>query len=229
MAKSLRKRSYDDGCAVAHGLNLIGERWAMLVIRELLLGPKRFTDLREALPGVSAAVLSQRLEDLEAAGVLHKRTLPPPAPVQVYELTDWGYDIEPVFQTLGRWSARSPHMAFGAPMSVSSVVLSMRTMVDRTRIGDTARAVQLRLNGEPIRVTLARRALKAERGEHPSPEVTVTTDPNSFAAMLYGKVPVEAMEAQGAVTLSGERAALQDLLDAFPGLGPGAGPETGMP
>src|SRR5918998_1024633 len=95
-------RSYHDACGAAHALDLVGERWALLVMRELMLGPKRFSDLRGGLPGISANVLTQRLEGLEAAGVLTRRKLPPPASVQVYELTPWGYESEPIFQALGR-------------------------------------------------------------------------------------------------------------------------------
>src|SRR3954468_14737795 len=97
------RRRYDDACGTAHALDLIGERWALLVMRELMLGPKRFSDIRAGLPGISANVLSQRLEGLEAAGVLRRRRLPRPAAVRVYELTDWGYESEPILQALGRW------------------------------------------------------------------------------------------------------------------------------
>ena len=96
------KRTYCDGCAAAHALDLVGERWALLVVRELLLGPKRFTDLRAGLPGVSANVLAQRLRELERAGVVRRRKLPPPAASRVYELTDWGMELEPVIVRLGR-------------------------------------------------------------------------------------------------------------------------------
>src|SRR4028118_2042710 len=102
------RRRYDDACGAAHALDLVGERWALLVMRELMLGPKRFSDLRADLPGISANVLTQRLEGLEAAGVLVRRKLPPPASTQAYELTPWGYEAEPIFQVLGRWAARSP-------------------------------------------------------------------------------------------------------------------------
>ena len=96
------RRSYDDACGAAHALDLVGERWALLVMRELMLGPKRFSDLRADLPGISANVLTQRLEGLQDAGVLRRRKLPPPASVQAYELTPWGYESEPIFQALGR-------------------------------------------------------------------------------------------------------------------------------
>ena len=95
-------RSYEDGCAAAHALDLIGERWALLVVRELLLGPKRFTDLRAGLPNVSPNVLAQRLRELEQAGVVRRRKLPPPAASKVYELTEWGMELEPVIVVIPR-------------------------------------------------------------------------------------------------------------------------------
>ena len=104
--KSVRR--YEDGCATAHALDLLGERWALLVMRELMFGPRRFSDLRASLPALSANVLTQRLEGLEAAGVVRRTRLPPPASVQVYELTEWGREAEPIVLALGRWGARSP-------------------------------------------------------------------------------------------------------------------------
>jgi DNA-binding HxlR family transcriptional regulator len=96
------QRSYDDGCAAAHALDLIGERWALLVVRELVLGAKRFIDLEASLPTISPNVLAQRLKDLEDIGVVRRYRLPPPASVWVYALTEWGLELEPVLQALGR-------------------------------------------------------------------------------------------------------------------------------
>src|SRR5690606_34821577 len=139
------KRSYDDACAAAHALDLIGERWSLLVMRELMLGPKRFSDLRADLPGVSANVLTQRLEGLEEAGILRKTKLPPPASVQVYELTDWGYESEPILQALGRWAARSPKHDPNLPISTTSFLLSLKTMMDHDRSSGLRAVIGLRL------------------------------------------------------------------------------------
>src|SRR5688572_22543190 len=122
------RRKYDDGCAVAHGLDLIGERWALLVVRELLLGAKRFTDLRVGLRGASSDVLAQRLRELQQAGVVARRKLPPPANAWVYELTPWGVELEPIVMNLSRWASRSPSMPADAPMSVDSVILSLKAL-----------------------------------------------------------------------------------------------------
>src|SRR5688572_22300007 len=102
------KRSYGDQCGVARSLDLLGERWALLVVRELLFGPKRFTDLRAGLPGASPDMLAQRLRDLEEAGILIRRKLDPPAAVRVYELTDRGRALEPILIELGRWGSGLP-------------------------------------------------------------------------------------------------------------------------
>ena len=141
----------------------MGERWALLVMRELLVGPKRFSDLRASLPGISANVLTQRLEGLEAAGVLVRRRLPPPAPVQVYELTEWGYESEPIFQALGRWGARSPGHDPSLPLSAASLLLSLRTMLDPGPGGRARRArrLPLREGGLPRRLAERRDHLRA--------------------------------------------------------------------
>src|ERR671917_456667 len=142
------RRSYEDACGAAHALDLVGERWALLVMRELMLGPKRFSDLRSDLPGISANVLTQRLEGLEAAGVLGRRKLPPPASAQVYELTPWGYESEPIFQTLGRWAARSPQHDPTLPLSAVSLFLSFRTMLDSDRAAGLEAQVGFRIGTE---------------------------------------------------------------------------------
>ena len=118
-------------CGTAFAMELVGERWSMLIIRELMLGGRRFSDLRRVLPGISAKVLTERLAGLEAAGVLVKRQLEPPAGVQVYELTEWGYYAEPAIQELGRWAARSVLHDPMLPLSPVSLMLSMRTMVNK--------------------------------------------------------------------------------------------------
>src|SRR4029453_5848780 len=106
--KSEEKRRYDDACGLAHALDLLGERWGMLVLRELAYGPRRFSELKADLQGIRANVLTQRLTELERRGLVRKLRLPPPASVQVYEATEWGLEAIPVIANLGRWAARSP-------------------------------------------------------------------------------------------------------------------------
>src|SRR5918996_5596268 len=124
-------RTYGDGCAIAHGLDLVGERWALLVVRELLLGPKRFTDLKKGLPNASPNVISERLRELERAGVVKRDKLPPPAGSRVYTLTDWGRELEDTVMALGRWAARSPGPSDDAPIrSADSIALALRGRFD---------------------------------------------------------------------------------------------------
>jgi DNA-binding HxlR family transcriptional regulator len=212
---SERKRTYDDGCAAAQALNLLGERWALLVVRELVLGPKRFSDLRRSLPGISANMLTQRLEELEAGHVLRRRELPPPASVQVYELTPWGYDLEPVFRVLGRWAARAPNLSPG-PMSVNSVVLSMRTMFDPDRAGDLRLLMDLRLGPERFRLRVADGRLEAVRGEAEAADLIVTTDPDTLVRLLYRGADPEATIAAGDARVGGDPALLRRFLGLFP-------------
>ena len=117
MASRRTYGSYDDGCAAAHALDLVGDRWALIVVRELVLGPKRFADLRADVPGISPSVLAQRLRELEEVGVVVHDELPPPARVNVYDLTPWGRELEEVLHVLGRWGAQSPRMPHEARVS----------------------------------------------------------------------------------------------------------------
>src|SRR3954466_6693715 len=123
------KRRYQDACGMAHAMELLGERWAMLVIRELAYGPRRFSELKADLQGISANVLAQRLTELEARGLVRKTRLPPPASVQVYEATEWGLEAVPMIASLGRWAARSPWHDPTLPMSHVSVMMSLQPLI----------------------------------------------------------------------------------------------------
>ncbi|SCW67824.1 transcriptional regulator, HxlR family [Sphingobium faniae] len=210
----MKKRAYQDGCAVAHALDIIGDRWAMPIMRELMLGPKRFTDLRASLPGISANVLTQRLEGLEAASILIRRRLPPPAASQIYELTDWGRESEILFQVLGRWASRSPTMQPGQPMSHVSVVLSLRTMIDRSRIGDMDATIGMRFGEEEFRAILKDGDFTIGRGEAESADVLFSGDQNALVAVIYGGLPFG--EAAGALTVAGDRELAERFIRLFP-------------
>ena len=100
-------KRYEQYCPMAHALDLVGDRWALLVIRELMHGPKRYTDLVDHLPGIGTNILAARLRDLERNGVVTRRTLPPPAASKVYELSDYGRELRPAMHELAMWGARS--------------------------------------------------------------------------------------------------------------------------
>lgn len=207
------RRDYFDGCAAAHALDLVGERWALLVVRELMLGPKRFTDLRTGLPHASPNVLSQRLRELEDAGVLRHRRLPPPAASAVYELTEWGLELEPVLQALGRWAARALPPA--ETINVDAVILSLRTLFMPERAADVDVTLQLVLDEQPFRVHLAHGRLDIERGEVRDPDVTVRCSPTTLAGVVHMGMPVADAQADGSLELTGDVAALNHLVDVI--------------
>lgn len=208
-------RRYHDACGAAHGLDLVGERWALLVIRELMMGPRRFGDLRGDLCGVSANVLTQRLEGLEASGIVRRRKLPPPASVQVYELTDWGYEIEPIFMVLGGWAARSPRHDPTLPISGVSMMLSFKTMFDADRAKGADLAVGFIMGDDHFVVRIKKGLLKARRGEVEACDVIIDAAPPNVAAAVYGKVPPSVLEAAGEMRLEGDRAMFERFIGFF--------------
>lgn len=210
------RRRYADACGAAHALDLVGERWALLVIRELMLGPKRFNDIRGGLPGISANVLTQRLEGLEAAGVLVRRRLPPPVSAQVYELTPWGYEAEPIFQTLGRWAARSPTHDPSLPLSAVSLLLSFRTMFDAERARGLDARIGLRLGEESFLVRIAEGRIRAVRGAAAGTDLVLTGAAPVIAAAVYGGQELKALEAAGALRLEGDRTLAERFVTLFP-------------
>lgn len=210
------RRSYKDGCAAAHALDLIGERWALLVVRELLLGPKRFTDIRAGVPNASPNVLAQRLRDLEASGVVRRRKLPPPAASRVYELTDWGRDLEPVIISLGRWGVRSPSKPRDAELGTDSLILSLRTMFAPEATDALNASYELRLGEDCFRAEVADGRFEIERGVADEPDAVVETDAGTLAALIYeGRQLAEALRS-GYIRIEGDRQAVERLLTLFP-------------
>lgn len=204
-----KPRRYEDACGTAHALDLIGERWAMLVMRELMLGPRRFGDLRAGLPGVSANVLTQRLEGLEAAGIVRRRKLPPPASVHVYELTDWGLEAEPFIKSLGKWAARSPLHDPSLPLSAVSMMLSLRTMF-RPDPAVGPLTIGFRFGEEAFNARVAGETLTTGRGEAEDADVVIAAPPPAVAAAVYGFAALP----PGAV-VSGEREAFDRFATLF--------------
>lgn len=208
-----RRRSYNDACGMAHAMELVGDRWALAIVRELMLGPRRFGDLRADLPGLSANVLTQRLTEMEADHILLRRKLPPPANVAVYELTDWGYEAEPIIQELGRWAARSPGHDATLPISGVSILLSLRTMIALDKIGDLRLTIGFRFGEEEYVGRLDEMGLAIERGRADDGEIRFAGAPNAFAAFLYGDVPIDQLG--GALTLTGDDALARRFADLF--------------
>lgn len=209
-------RWYGDACGTAFGMELIGERWSLMIVRELMFGPRRFSDLRTSLPGISAKVLTERLASLEEAGVLKREKLPPPASLQVYGLTEWGYAGEPVIQELGRWAAMHRGHDPTLPLSPVSLMLSMRTMFNPAKAKGLRARIGFDVAGEEFLAAMANGLLPIKRG-HASQGQTVFRAPTAMpvAAMLYGKVPPEALEGEGGLVIEGDRELALRYADIF--------------
>lgn len=213
------KRSYGDPCGVARALDLVGERWALLVVRELLLGPKRFTDLRAGLPHLGPDVLSQRLRELEEAGVLRRSKLPPPAASRVYELTDWGKELEPVVVALGRWGSRGPFPETDSPLGVDALIIALKTVFDPTAADGTDVVVQLTFGEHHFRAAVRGGRLDIVRGAARDSQAKIQADPGTLAAVLWHGRSL----ADGSVTLHGDRHLIRRFLRLFPAPQPAGG------
>lgn len=179
-------RWYNDACGTAFGMELLGERWSLLILRELMFGALRFSDIRASLPGISAKSLTERLESLEAAGALHKRRLPPPVSAQVYELTQWGKAAEPVVIELGRWAAQSPLHDPTLPLSPVSFMLSLRTMFDASKAGGWRARIGFVFPHASFVASVADGDLPVERVEPEGCDATfVAPDGPALAAHFY--------------------------------------------
>jgi DNA-binding HxlR family transcriptional regulator len=208
--KSEEKRRYDDACGTAHALELIGERWALLVLRELMLGARRFSELRADLPGISANVLTQRLAELESRGLVRKVRLPPPASVQVYEATAWGLEAEPIVQALGRWAARSPRHDPTLPISGVSILLSFRTMIDAGRAKGLNARIGFRFGADEYVARLKKGAIQVARKPVAGADAVIIAQPASLAAVVYGGRPLDLVEA------TGDRSLVERFVTLFP-------------
>lgn len=211
--------SFNDGCAAAHALDLIGERWTLIVVRELLLGPKRFSDLQRDVIGIGPAVLTQRLHDLEAHGIAGRRRLPGPGRTDVYELTEWGGRLEAVNTALSLWAVASPALPLGADMSPDTLVLAMRAHA-RPGAGNGEHEVVLRLtdsrrqDAEPVTylARVSERATTVDRQLAPeAADAEVAASTADWKACVIGDVPMERLPG---VRVSGSEDAVRRLVGA---------------
>ena len=195
-------KSYSQYCPVAHALDVVGERWSLLIVRELLHGPLRYTDLQDRLPGIGSNILAGRLRDLETHGVLEKRKLPPPTPVTVYELTAWGRALHPVLQQLARWGAAvlgPPDESFAGPPGWLEHAL-------RLAVSLTAPDGRFVFHvGDEVASLVDREVLP---GAIEDPDVVVELEPEGFYELfVYGQIADDA-------SVVGDREALEQLIDA---------------
>ena len=207
----LGKRWYDDACGTALALELVGERWSLLIVRELMFGGRRFSELRGGLAGISANVLTQRLAGLERVGIVQRRRLPPPTSAQIYELTPWGYEAEVVLQDLGRWAVRSPLHDSTLPLSAASIMMSFRTMYAPDAAHPDLATVGFLFGEEGFVAELSPDDIRIRREPPESCALLVDTNPVSLASIVYGGRPIADAEASGELVVTGDRA----LLDRF--------------
>jgi DNA-binding HxlR family transcriptional regulator len=210
-----RTRTKLDGCGIAHASDLLAQRWALLVVRELLLGPKRFTDLRAGIPDISPNVLGQRLRELEESGILRRRKLAPPAAVQVYELTEWGRELEPAVLALGRWATRSPSFPRGAEMGPDSLVLALKSTFDPAKADGVDATYELRLGDIPFDISVKEGEFEAARGEAQRPDAVIRSDPDAIAGVVFRKDRLGKAVESGAVEIDGSRRAVNALFRAL--------------
>lgn len=217
-----RKRRYDDFCAAAHALDIVGERWALLIVRELVLGPRRFSDLRTQLGSISANVLTQRLNELEAAGVLKRTHLPAPASTWAYALTSWGKELEVVLLQLARWGVRSAAFTRGQPISPDAFMLSLKAMfrpeadVRQAAMGDTPLRIALVVSDQPYCAVISQGVLELSRTEcTDQADAVIHGDTPALLGLAYGGADLDHAATSGTVRCSGDTGAVRRFFSMF--------------
>ena len=211
-------RTYDQYCPVARALELVGERWTLLVARELLLGPRRFTDLMTGLPGISANVLAGRLKDLEEQGMVARRTLPPPAASAVYELTPEAAGLVSVLAAMAEWGMTM----LGEPRAHDEVrgewiVLGLAVTAPAPDVA-AGTMYELHIDGEMLHVQVRDGNLQPHHGPADAPDAVLTMDATALADVSAGRLDVDDALAAGRVTVEGDEDAARRLLTSFSGL-----------
>jgi DNA-binding HxlR family transcriptional regulator len=210
----MKNRSYNQFCALAFALDVVGERWTLLIIRELLPGPRRYKDLLEGLPGISTNLLAERLKDLEQAGLLCRRVLPPPAGSAVYELLPAGQALEPAVLALGRWGARRlPASLEGVALpSLGALSLALKAFFHPEQAQGLAATYDLCFGAESLQVHIEAGALEVQHGHARRPDAVIETDVPTFLGLFTGRLAPEAALAAGLARVEGDPAALGRFL-----------------
>ena len=211
-----RRRGYGQYCAVASALDVVGERWTLLIVRDLFLGPKRYTDLRNGLPGIATDLLTARLRTLETAGLVRRRTLPKPAPASVYELTERGRLLGPALGAL----AQVGFAFLGEPDDDAQIppdrlALALRAAFDPGAVPDHSATYQLELDAEPFIITVRGEEIAVAPGSAPAADLTLRTDPLTLTRLLRGSGGARDARASGALRLEGDPGRLDQFLAAF--------------
>jgi DNA-binding HxlR family transcriptional regulator len=199
-------RSYDDPCGIARALDIVGDRWALLIVRELIFGPKRFVQMRAGLHGISPNVLSQRLRELEDAGIVHRDVLDPPASVAVYELTDRGRALEPILIELGSWG-RHEQITSSSELSVSAFLLALETVLAAP--SSVTADYALRVDGEWFTASIADGAIDIVRGRTERPDASFDGDVATLRDVAFGRESISDAERAGRLAVAGDRRVAQ--------------------
>lgn len=210
--KFMTDNSYNEYCALARALDVVGGRWTLLIVRELVLGPRRFTDLIDGLPGVSRKLLTERLRDLERDGVIARRDLPPPAARQVYELTDDGRELAEAMAPLIRWGAgRLGELASADSFQARWAAVGMASLADRRAAEGVHETYEYVVGDTAFHFTVDDGSIELHDGHADDPAVVVTADEETFAQVASGRLPASSALASGALTLDGGRQATRRL------------------
>ncbi len=211
----MKNRSYNQYCGLAYALDIVGERWTLLIVRELMAGPRRFTDLLEGLPGISTNLLSERLKELEQQGMLRRRTLPPPAASSVYELTALGLALEKSLLELGKWGSQfvPPSPEGAAVLHVSSYALTLKTFFRPEQAQGLNEAYELHIDNEVLQVQIKDGELHIQQGEALKADAMFHTDVRSYLGLLTGEIRPDAAIEKGQIRIEGDPGALRRFLN----------------
>jgi DNA-binding HxlR family transcriptional regulator len=220
----MKRRQYDQYCPVAGALDIVGERWAMLIVRELLLGPKRFVDLESGLPGIGTNTLTTRLDELERADVVERRRLPAPSAATVYELTVWGRGLEPIVYAIARWGA--PRLGAATPrypLRATWLGTALMAFFRRDAVRGLTTVVELVLPTGTLALHIRRGTLRVTEGAAEAPALRITATEQDFVQLLMAGAPRNALPKRN-LRLEGDAALIDRLVDAFPWSVGSAGP-----
>jgi DNA-binding HxlR family transcriptional regulator len=211
----MKNRSYNQYCGLAYALDIVGERWTLLIVRELIAGPRRFTDLLEGLPGISTNLLSERLKELEQQGMLRRRVLPPPAASSVYELTALGQALEKTLLELGKWGSQFvPASPEGATvLHVSSYALTLKTFFRPEQAHGLSETYELHIGAEILQVQIMDAELHVQQGEALKADMVLHTDMPSYLGLLSGEIELDEAVEKGLIRIEGDPEALRHFLN----------------
>lgn len=210
----MKSRSYNQFCALAFALDIIGERWTLLIIRELLAGPRRFKDLIDGLPDVSTNLLSERLKSLEQQGIIIRRVLPPPAGSTVYELTPVGQGLEQAVLELGKWGSQFlPQSLDGLAMpSVGATTLAIKAFFHPEQARGVDETYELHLGHEVLQVWIQDGALRVQQGQTRTADAVLFTEMPVFMGLFSGQIQPDEALASGLARIEGDSDALSRFL-----------------